>query len=724
MKNFLKAMLAVTFCLGICSFVFAAQSGLTFSYEKSGESMMINCNGKLIDPSKSDALLMVGGEFFTDYPVVIQDGNSLIPLRAVTEILGAKLDWNWRDRIAVLTQNGQTVEYIIGSATAKVNGQEASLPVPAQLINDITYIPARSIADTFNFTIDFDSQLIQLTSSHANLTKSNLPVIALEAPADDTAISSDRAVELVKGSLSAGLRKHYGQKKNTKDLSTFLQSIAYRYSGKSLGRYYIVEVSFYDKWDKQFSAWAYVDRYTRHIYMGGPGYGMTTDILSYSIWKYENTLPMEQQETKIIAFDEMNIIDNAPFVLVNFPEQIHSNALLETYYNHVENIKNGRVFISHANHSDQTIDYIIRFQNNNPAIEVSEEEESAEETKGAITLSYVWDYTIHGNSMSIEQNVYIQEHMGRFYNDKVAGRTRQEKLLPGQAYDFVVKGIDTKHFFTGLLDFEAVENLELTVFAVASVENGSTDYSAIATPEIFYDYTYEPVTYTPVPPEGNKYQYYTAYSGVGAGYQVTARGSLKASDMLKTGDKETWNMAFETSGVLDDINHRNELTEYVDIELVEPRGENGEITTATWGGHLVDENGQLKSDRTVRNDPNNYGNLGNWAIEYIITVELHNDTDTDKIFNCDVTPVSQSTFTIIVDDEVTATDVNNRAYVSYFRRKIGEIYDLLHAGSPALSVKAGSVVVRPGETVEFKYTYVLGTDCPTNVFHIWTCAEV
>lgn len=83
----------------------------------------------------------------TDTPPTIVDGRTLVPVRAIFEALGATVEWDGDTRTATGTRGDVTVSIQIDNTTAYINGEEKTLDVPAQLINDRTMVPARFISE-------------------------------------------------------------------------------------------------------------------------------------------------------------------------------------------------------------------------------------------------------------------------------------------------------------------------------------------------------------------------------------------------------------------------------------------------------------------------------------------------------------------------------------------------------------------------------------------------
>lgn len=100
-----------------------------------------------------------------DQPPVIVDGRTLVPLRAIFEALGATVDWYSETATVVSKRGNTTIKMTIGSNLMQKDGEDITLDVPAQLINDRTLVPVRAIAEAFGCNVDWDgdAQLVTIT---------------------------------------------------------------------------------------------------------------------------------------------------------------------------------------------------------------------------------------------------------------------------------------------------------------------------------------------------------------------------------------------------------------------------------------------------------------------------------------------------------------------------------------------------------------------------------
>lgn len=86
----------------------------------------------------------------------IENGRTLVPMRAFFESLGAKVNWEADTRTAIGERNGIRIEIPIGQLYGKVNQSIYDLDVPARIIDDHTFIPLRFVGESLGEKVIWD----------------------------------------------------------------------------------------------------------------------------------------------------------------------------------------------------------------------------------------------------------------------------------------------------------------------------------------------------------------------------------------------------------------------------------------------------------------------------------------------------------------------------------------------------------------------------------------
>ena len=86
---------------------------------------------------------------------------------AIFEALGAQVNWNADTKTVTAERQETQVSLTIGSNALFVNGEQKTLDVPAQIIQDRTLVPVRAIAESFRCIVDWDGerQMVMVTEN-------------------------------------------------------------------------------------------------------------------------------------------------------------------------------------------------------------------------------------------------------------------------------------------------------------------------------------------------------------------------------------------------------------------------------------------------------------------------------------------------------------------------------------------------------------------------------
>ncbi len=111
-----------------------------------------------------------GQELPFDVPPSMIQGRVLVPLRGIFERLGATVDFDPQTQHIVAVRGPQTVELTIGSRQARVNSSAALLDVPAFTIGGRTMVPLRFISESLGANVQWVEarQTILIGSTGAN----------------------------------------------------------------------------------------------------------------------------------------------------------------------------------------------------------------------------------------------------------------------------------------------------------------------------------------------------------------------------------------------------------------------------------------------------------------------------------------------------------------------------------------------------------------------------
>ena len=101
-----------------------------------------------------------------DAPPFIESGRTLVPIRAISEPLGAKVEWNEKDRKVTIRLGGNTIEMWIGNPQGKINSKPYKIPdgVPPKIVKNRTFVPVRFVAEGLGAVVNWNPKDAQIGS--------------------------------------------------------------------------------------------------------------------------------------------------------------------------------------------------------------------------------------------------------------------------------------------------------------------------------------------------------------------------------------------------------------------------------------------------------------------------------------------------------------------------------------------------------------------------------
>ena len=95
----------------------------------------------------------------------IEEGRTLVPMRAIFEALGAYINWDGETKTVVSYDpvSDVSITMQVDSATIFVGETPIELDVPARLVNDRTVVPVRAVSEGMHSQVDWDENTRTVT---------------------------------------------------------------------------------------------------------------------------------------------------------------------------------------------------------------------------------------------------------------------------------------------------------------------------------------------------------------------------------------------------------------------------------------------------------------------------------------------------------------------------------------------------------------------------------
>jgi len=223
-------------------------------------------------PENGIILYINGSIYATD--IIIENDRTLVPLRFISETLGAQVGWDDATRKVTITDGGNKIELVIGDNRPTLNGKVIQIDAAPKIYHDFTYVPLRFIAESLNCKVDwFDGNPgyngAGVVSQQPHYPIGMRQVIISRYPADANIISQSEAINTLKQQLMIAYESRFGVKFSPLDAmpNSDDEKETYRYTISHLSSILYENDRFYNI----HFVWVFmVDKYTGSIFLYYP----------------------------------------------------------------------------------------------------------------------------------------------------------------------------------------------------------------------------------------------------------------------------------------------------------------------------------------------------------------------------------------------------------------------------------------------------------------------
>lgn len=134
------------------------------------EQLDVILKKKFVDPDL--ITVKVDGQYIDfDVPPMLVNDRTMIPVRYVSETLGAEVTWNNDTETAAVYLDGNEITVTIGANFITKNGEKIEIDVPAMLYNDRTLVPLRAVAEALDCKVDWvdETQTVLITKEKGEI---------------------------------------------------------------------------------------------------------------------------------------------------------------------------------------------------------------------------------------------------------------------------------------------------------------------------------------------------------------------------------------------------------------------------------------------------------------------------------------------------------------------------------------------------------------------------
>lgn len=106
---------------------------------------------------KSKLTVFINGEeanFNSD--IIIYQNTNLVPLREISDLLGATFSYDAKSGVITVSKDSNTVTFTMGSKKVYYNGEAEEMHVAPQVVKGVTYVPLQSLVKGLGVSLKAD----------------------------------------------------------------------------------------------------------------------------------------------------------------------------------------------------------------------------------------------------------------------------------------------------------------------------------------------------------------------------------------------------------------------------------------------------------------------------------------------------------------------------------------------------------------------------------------
>ncbi len=100
--------------------------------------------------------IRVGGKYVDcDVAPYIKNDRTMVPIRAISEALGAEVGYDDATKTAIISKDGKVIKITMDSAMAYVDDAAVTLEAPAENVNSRIFVPVRFVSEGLDCNVDW-----------------------------------------------------------------------------------------------------------------------------------------------------------------------------------------------------------------------------------------------------------------------------------------------------------------------------------------------------------------------------------------------------------------------------------------------------------------------------------------------------------------------------------------------------------------------------------------
>lgn len=162
-----------------------------------------------------------------DQPAIVKNGATLVPLKAIFQELGATVKWDQPTQTAVATKESKTIKITVGSSTAYIDGKALKLSANAESINGRVLVPLRFVSEALGADVKWDAvtSTVRIKSSIGSIVEVVGPPAISPTGISNGAEVSETATGTKVGSINVRYGRHTYASKNQVEYDFVMKTV-------------------------------------------------------------------------------------------------------------------------------------------------------------------------------------------------------------------------------------------------------------------------------------------------------------------------------------------------------------------------------------------------------------------------------------------------------------------------------------------------------------------
>lgn len=125
---------------------------------------------------------------FNDVQPMSHNGRVLVPVRGVFEKMGVNVEWSPANRAVYATGNNRNVTLYVGKTVASVDGRQVALDVPPMMYHGRTMVPLRFISESMGAVVDWNPGTSTVAIQTTNIANVPPPAVTYRTGESTTGV--------------------------------------------------------------------------------------------------------------------------------------------------------------------------------------------------------------------------------------------------------------------------------------------------------------------------------------------------------------------------------------------------------------------------------------------------------------------------------------------------------------------------------------------------------